>query len=162
MAVVSVNLAVTGNQQVPWGRKPHSCSSCGKAFWYSANLVKHQRLHSEEKPYKCRECGHAFRKSCEFITTAAARGDASAGAKSVAVNQRPSLMKHQRTRTGEKPSRCRVCAKHYSSLIYRQRTHTGEKPCKCGDCREASSDGSILSRHHWTHTGEKPFECKEW
>ncbi|XP_077614278.1 zinc finger protein 34 isoform X1 [Crocuta crocuta] len=162
----SANIAKE-DQKIPLGKKLHYCGYCGKAFRYSANLVKHQRLHSEEKPYKCEECGKAFSQSCEFINHRRMHSGEipyRCGECGKTFNQRPNLMKHQRIHTGEKPYKCGDCGKHfsaYSSLIYHQRIHTGEKPYKCSDCGKAFSDGSILIRHRRTHTGEKPFECKE-
>lgn len=47
--IFAANL-VKEDQKIPVGKRLYYCGCCGKAFRYSANLVKHQRLHSEEKP----------------------------------------------------------------------------------------------------------------
>lgn len=65
--IFSANSIVQADKKIPSGKILHYCHYCRKAFGYSANLVKHQRLHNEEKPFKCCECGKTFHKSCEFI-----------------------------------------------------------------------------------------------
>ncbi|KAI5932136.1 zinc finger protein 445 [Manis javanica] len=44
-------------------KKCHKCSTCGKTFNKSSQLISHKRFHTRERPFKCRECGKTFRWS---------------------------------------------------------------------------------------------------
>nr|XP_010944232.1 zinc finger protein 445 isoform X1 [Camelus bactrianus] len=54
---------LTGLQDIPVRGKCHKCSTCGKTFNKSSQLISHKRFHTRERPFKCRECGKTFRWS---------------------------------------------------------------------------------------------------
>ncbi|XP_054450809.1 zinc finger protein 445 [Pteronotus mesoamericanus] len=52
-----------GLQNVPVGKKCHKCSTCGKTFSKTSQLISHKRFHTRERPFKCSACGKTFRWS---------------------------------------------------------------------------------------------------
>lgn len=54
---------LTGPRAMPREKKCHRCSTCGKVFNKTSQLISHKRFHTRERPFKCRECGSTFRWS---------------------------------------------------------------------------------------------------
>uniref|UniRef100_A0A670ZC54 Uncharacterized protein n=1 Tax=Pseudonaja textilis TaxID=8673 RepID=A0A670ZC54_PSETE len=130
---------VTSHKWIHTGKKPYTCTECGKKGNQKGNLNSHKRIHTGEKPYKCMECGKGF---CENA----------------------SLIKHKRTHTGERPYKCEECGKTFiysNQFTCHKRIHTGERPYKCEQCGKSFTNRSHFNSHKRIHTGEKPYKCQE-
>ncbi|XP_032362447.1 zinc finger protein 32 isoform X4 [Etheostoma spectabile] len=119
------------------GKKPFSCSECGKRFGTNGHLKRHIKTHTGEKPFSCSVCKKAFTQS-------------------------ENLQTHMRIHKGEKPFSCLICEKDFGqsgNLQAHMRIHTGERPFICSVCKKAFTESGSLKKHMRIHTGERPFSC---
>ncbi|CAJ1054869.1 zinc finger protein 2 homolog [Xyrichtys novacula] len=117
------------HMQVHKGEKTHLCTTCGKSFFSSGELLLHTRSHTGELPYTCTHCGKGFSTKSHLII-------------------------HNRSHTGERPYLCAECPKRFLTLNCLKRhmlSHNGIKPFKCPHCEREFSQQGNLKRHMATH-----------
>ncbi|XP_075769008.1 uncharacterized protein LOC102443998 isoform X2 [Pelodiscus sinensis] len=155
------------HERAQTGKKPFSCSDCGKSFSRRSLLVTHKRAHTGEKPFSCSDCGKSFSQRSNLVS----HGRAHTGEKPFSCSEcgksfswRSQLVSHKRDHTGERPFSCSECGKSFSwrsHLVSHRRAHTGERPFSCFECGKSFSWRSQLVSHRRVHTGEKPFSCSD-
>ncbi|XP_069556413.1 uncharacterized protein [Brachyistius frenatus] len=119
----------TRHMQMHRGEKNYLCTTCGKSFLSSGELLLHTRTHTGETPYTCVHCGKGF-------------------------SSKSHLNVHTRSHTGERPYLCSECPKRFLTLNCLKRhtlSHNGEKPFKCPNCEREFSQQGNLKRHLATH-----------
>ncbi|XP_077187393.1 uncharacterized protein LOC143834455 [Paroedura picta] len=78
--------------------------------------------------------------------------------------RKPSLKRHQRSQTGEKPDELVEFGKDLNktkSLTSHQRCPAGERRHTCPECGESFGQNRDFISHQRVHTGEKPYRCFE-
>ena len=126
----------------------HTCTLCGKLFWYMSTLRRHQKkVHNLDltstDDLVCRKCN----KQCKTAHL---------------------LLRHEKVHRNEAQAQaerqCTVCGRLMSDKRALERhmlTHTGERAFMCSTCGRMCPSRSELLAHERTHTGEKRHACSK-
>ncbi|XP_065203109.1 zinc finger protein 239-like [Planococcus citri] len=117
--------------------REYHCKVCDKAFKYSSNLYRHQKLHLTERPYQCTRCNRKF----------------------PTVSR---LKMHENEHDKEYSYECTICQKAFVNnriLRVHYRRHTQVFPFQCDVCCKGFPDKNSTAKHMRVHTGERPFSC---
>ncbi|XP_055616190.1 zinc finger protein 771-like [Toxorhynchites rutilus septentrionalis] len=147
------------------GERPYPCPHCPKSFKQASSRRGHIRIHTGERPYSCQYCQNKFKDRSSFVGH---MRKTHPGLLEMNEQRRDNILDdsqeddHILLETGEKPLKCEMCEKTFSSklgLKVHVRAHTGERPYSCPHCQKPFKDRSTLVVHIRNHTGERPYPC---
>lgn len=144
LQIQKISEPITGRKSQHSKEKRHKCDTCLLVFNRRGNLLRHQRLHTNERPFGCDICGKRF------------------------------MLKHdlgrhqQRIHSNERPFACDVCGALFKVKValkrHTDRVHTprlkSQAKLKCEICEKPFWSNRELDIHHRTHTGERPYMCE--
>ena len=152
----------------PGETKIHKCKICQRSFTRSADLTRHQIVHSTERNVSCDECGKLFKHQ---INLAAHKRTVHSGpVEKVQCSlcgklvSKISLKQHEISVHGDKIWTCHICSKSFATkhrLIVHERRHSGERPFKCPvpSCNKSFVCKEYIKDHLISHSDEKSVPC---
>ena len=158
------------------GQKPYTCGTCGKQFFFTANIQQHQMQHIEQKSFQFGMGSPTFLKSCMM------HGRENLSPKMEIANNFVASMELQQqdTSTREKQNNNKECeavfhsgkshqswkevkivSSHIDILVGHEGVLTSEGFCEFSKHRKASTQKLNLIQHQKVHTEERPYECSQ-
>ncbi|KAM7373730.1 hypothetical protein PAMP_008564 [Pampus punctatissimus] len=153
------------SEDVRTGEKILCCFFCGKRFATGGYLTRHISVHTGKKLHSCFVCEKRFTSEfklisheCEVETLELYQSQT----EEQITARGESLSYHMTCHSEEKPSRCSVCNKGFSSseaLVKHMRIHTGQTPFSCLICDKRFAWRRNLTKHMEVHAKEKNYSC---
>uniref|UniRef100_A0A8C8ZPT4 Uncharacterized protein n=1 Tax=Prolemur simus TaxID=1328070 RepID=A0A8C8ZPT4_PROSS len=157
--------------------KSHTYETHGRPFWFSTNILQHQKQHTGENYFRRDEDRALFGKNCgvHVSENPFTCGDSGKDLlpSSALLQQQTIYSKENSLRstqckeafhTAEGYYTCSECGKayrHKSRFHEHQRVHSGERPYECHECGKFFSRKSNLVVHQRVHMGITPYVCSE-
>ncbi|XP_053463392.1 zinc finger protein 211-like isoform X2 [Nycticebus coucang] len=167
-------LHLTEHQETHHGQKLYTC---GKQFFFTADLQQHKRQHVREVPFRSSVDSTSFIKSCTVHVLGKPFNCREVGKGFLASL---GFLHQQNIHMEEKPKSSHRCGvvfhngeshhnwgeykkafSHTDTLVQDQKILTRERLFECSKCGKACTRRCNLIQHQKVHSEERPYECHE-